>query len=123
MALVANWTPDVINESLALITEFFKKHNVSCGESITQSDNPTIEAPELLAEIADRVMINIDEDGLPRLHDIVLEVAGEDFNTNQLIEVYCNLPLNLRKDVDHWGMDDTVVRDNIFEFLQSKLRK
>lgn len=37
------------------LLDFFVKHESFSGESICQSDSPQIEAPELLAEIADKI--------------------------------------------------------------------
>lgn len=39
-----------------LIENYFKKHGSYCGESIMQSDDPQIYAPELLSEIADDII-------------------------------------------------------------------
>lgn len=36
--------------------EYFKKHECFSGESIMQMDNPQIEAPELMADIADDIL-------------------------------------------------------------------
>ena len=37
--------------------EWCKKHNVAGGEGLVQSDDPIIEAPHLLAEIIDDVLM------------------------------------------------------------------
>ncbi len=37
------------------LLEFYAKHEAFSGESICQSDDPQIEAPELLSEIADNI--------------------------------------------------------------------
>ena len=34
---------------------FFKEHETFCGESLQQCDDPILAAPELLADIADKV--------------------------------------------------------------------
>lgn len=37
------------------LLDFFKKHEAFCGESVCQCDEPQIEAPELLGEVADEI--------------------------------------------------------------------
>lgn len=46
-----NWTPELKDKALDLVTNYLSKYG--CGESIMQFDNAIIEAPEVLAEIAD----------------------------------------------------------------------
>ena len=38
------------------IIEWCIKYNVSCGECLIQSDDPTIEAPVLISEIIDDIL-------------------------------------------------------------------
>ncbi len=38
------------------VLEYFKEHEAFSGESILQSDNPIIEAPHVMAEIADDII-------------------------------------------------------------------
>ena len=39
-----------------LIEHYFKTYGMYCGESIMQDDNALIYAPEVLAEIADKIL-------------------------------------------------------------------
>ena len=50
-----NWTPEKKEAAIAKLTEWFKEHGT--GECIMQSDESLITAPELLAEIADSILI------------------------------------------------------------------
>lgn len=46
-----NWTPEYKEKAITLITKYLEKYGP--GECIMQFDNAIIEAPELLATIAD----------------------------------------------------------------------
>lgn len=48
-------TPELRVKLWDRVLEFYKKHEAFSGEHIMQSDNPQIEAPELLSEIADDI--------------------------------------------------------------------
>ena len=39
-----------------LVENYFKKYDAFCGETIMQSDNPQIYAPEVLSDIADDII-------------------------------------------------------------------
>ena len=49
-------TPEIKEAVFQKIMEYFKKHECFRGESIMQMDNPQIEAPELMADIADDIL-------------------------------------------------------------------
>lgn len=53
------------------------------------------------------------------LHDTYLEVMGEKLDNDKLLDVYLLLPDELRADGVRYGLDDSVVRDNVFEYLTS----
>jgi hypothetical protein len=61
-----NWTPEKKEAAIQKLTEYFEKHGI--GEMIMQDDNALIEAPEVLSDIADDILIDnegiifIDED-------------------------------------------------------------
>jgi hypothetical protein len=48
------WTEEKKVQAINLITDFFERHGH--GELFMQSDNPIIEAPQVLANIADNVL-------------------------------------------------------------------
>lgn len=50
------WTPEKKERAIALLTEYFSKHGI--GEMIMQSDSALIDAPEVLSDIADRVLVD-----------------------------------------------------------------
>ena len=59
----------------------------------------------------------LEQEDLDCLHDVVLEALELDFDNQQLIELYNKLPQDLKDEAEHWGLYDTVVRDNIYEYL------
>ena len=55
MSIRVVWTEEKKAKAIEKLTEYFEKHGI--GEMIMQSDNAIIEAPEVLAEIADDILI------------------------------------------------------------------
>lgn len=51
-----NWTQEKKDRALEQLTKYFEKYGI--GESIMQSDNAIIEAPEILSSIADDILID-----------------------------------------------------------------
>lgn len=49
------WTEEKKELAIQKLTTFFEKHGV--GEMIMQSDDALIEAPDLLSDIADEILI------------------------------------------------------------------
>lgn len=54
------WTQEKKDKAIEMLTKYFEKYGI--GECIMQSDSALIDAPELLADIADDVLI--DGDGI-----------------------------------------------------------
>ena len=50
------WTEEKIAKTVDKLTTYFEKYGI--GERIMQSDNALIEAPELMAEIADDILVH-----------------------------------------------------------------
>lgn len=50
-------------------------------------------------------------------HDVVLDATDLDLEINELLTVFHSFPENLVGMVDEWGFCDTVVRENIHEYL------
>lgn len=51
-----NCTQEVKDKTLQAIVSFLKEYRITCGETLVQSDNTTIYAPELLRNICDEIM-------------------------------------------------------------------
>ncbi len=50
------WTPEKKEAAIEKLTKYFEEHGI--GEMIMQDDDALIEAPEVLADIADDVLID-----------------------------------------------------------------
>lgn len=50
------WTKDKKEKAINMLTKYFEKYGN--GECIMQGDNALIEAPELLANIADDILVD-----------------------------------------------------------------
>jgi hypothetical protein len=50
------WTQEKKDKAIEKLTEYFSKYGI--GEAIMQSDNAIIEAPEVLSDIADNILIS-----------------------------------------------------------------
>ena len=53
--ITVTWTEEKKKRAIEMLSSYFEKHGI--GEAIMQSDEALIEAPELLADIADEVLI------------------------------------------------------------------
>ena len=49
------WTPEKKEAAIAAVTAYLEQYGI--GECICQGDNAIIEAPEVLADIADNILI------------------------------------------------------------------
>lgn len=50
------WTPEKKQKAIEILTKYFEKYGI--GESIMQSDNALMDAPEVLSDIADNILID-----------------------------------------------------------------
>jgi hypothetical protein len=55
MSIRVVWTQEKKDKAIEKLTEYFEKYGI--GEMIMQNDDALIEAPEVLAEIADDILI------------------------------------------------------------------
>jgi len=73
---------------------------------------------ELTAE--DLLIKKFHEDGeWGSLHDVVYEVLDKQMTNKELETLFRSLPSDLKEDAFHWGLSDSVVRDNIYEYLET----
>jgi hypothetical protein len=54
--LKVTWTQEKKDKAIEILTKYFEKYGI--GECIMQSDNALIDAPEVLSNIADDILIN-----------------------------------------------------------------
>lgn len=55
---------------------------------------------------------------LPELHDTVLEARGKSLGEAELLNLLESLPLDIKEQIDEWGLADTEVRELIFAHLR-----
>ena len=52
-------------------------------------------------------------------HDVVFDSTGKNKCREELLEIFQSLPINLKNDAYTYGMNDTVFRDNVYEYLKN----
>jgi hypothetical protein len=62
-------------------------------------------------------METFDKNDWAHLHDVVVDCLDKSLSQPELEELFNNLPDSIKKDAIHWGLNDTVVRDNIWVHL------
>jgi hypothetical protein len=67
-----------------------------------------------------KVTVEFEEGDLAPLHDIVYELTEIELTDQQLEIIWGKLPEHLRMEAIHWGLNDTVVKDNIYEHLEKE---
>lgn len=70
-------------------------------------------------------IITLEQEDIDCLHDVILEALDYSGDlTNEIVLTYWNIfPDDLKAEAEHWGLDDTVVRDNIYEWLTETYKK
>lgn len=56
---------------------------------------------------------------LTHLHDIIFDITGNDLSVEQLVDKFLELPEKVKQIAFNWGGNDTVFRDEAFEFIQN----
>lgn len=51
------------------------------------------------------------------MHDTVYEALNKSLSEKELEDLFLSLPKDIQLDALKWGITDTVVRDNIYEYL------
>ena len=53
------------------------------------------------------------------MHDLVMETFGVEPVDTQVERFWCFMPKDLKKEIAHWGINDSLTKDNIYEWLLS----
>lgn len=62
---------------------------------------------------------NITKNEWIHLHDVILEATNKlSLSQEELESLFDELPDDIKCDAYKWGLNDTVVRDNIYEWYQ-----
>ena len=76
---------------------------------------------ESYIENIDLSKIILDQKDLNTLHNIIFSALDiKDLTTEQLFDYWKMLPDDLKFDCLKWGINDTVVRENIYEWFKNK---
>jgi hypothetical protein len=69
--------------------------------------------------------ITLEQEDIDHLHDTILEALGgtEDLSNDAVLSVWNTLPEYIQEEAAHWGLSDSVVRDNIYEWLIENVKK
>lgn len=70
-----------------------------------------------------KITVEWEEGDFNVLHDIIFDLTTMELTHEQLLTIFNQLPQNLQDDAIHWGVGDSVVRDNIYEQLEKELRE
>jgi hydroxymethylpyrimidine pyrophosphatase-like HAD family hydrolase len=62
-----------------------------------------------------------DKQDWAHLHDVILEVLGVSMDDKKLEELFRTLPSSIKDEALHWGLSDTVVRDNIYTHIKNNM--
>ena len=52
------------------------------------------------------------------MHDVILEALDKSVSNEEILKVWENLPSYIKIEAIEFGLSDTCVRDNIYEFLE-----
>lgn len=70
-----------------------------------------------------KVTVEFEEGDLDPLHDIVYDLTNVKLNHEQLEIFWNQLPEHIKNEAIHWGLNDSVVRDNIYEQLEKEMNE
>lgn len=57
------------------------------------------------------------------MHDIILEALGVSLEEQKVAEILSNLPRWLERRIEDYGLSDTDIRGNVYEYLTELTRK
>ena len=62
------------------------------------------------------------EFGAGRMHDVMFELTAESMSDAKLKSFFMALPETIQCEALKWGLDDTVVADNIYGYYEKRLK-
>ena len=63
--------------------------------------------------------VEFDKNDFNVLHDIILNALNKNLNNEKIIEYWDNIPEDIKLDVLRWGLNDTLIKDKIYDWLIS----
>lgn len=70
-----------------------------------------------------KIKIIFEEGDFDGMHDVLIDLTGHSFSHEELEAMWHKLPEDIRDSFIHWGGNDTVVRDNIYEYYQKLMKE
>lgn len=68
-----------------------------------------------------KITVEFEDGDLDSLHDSVYDITGDSKTNESLKLIWNRLPEDLKREAIHWGLDDSVVRDNIYKYLEGEM--
>jgi hypothetical protein len=65
-----------------------------------------------------KIKVEFEKGDLNSLHDTIIDLSGKSLSHEELVIIWNKLPKHLKDDSIRWGVDDSVVRDNIYVYLR-----
>ena len=69
-----------------------------------------------------KVTVELEKEDFDVLHDVILGATGYGFNEVELQSIWDKLPEDLVGLALHWGIDDSVFRDDLYEYIQEEIK-
>ena len=70
-----------------------------------------------------KITVEWEEGDFNALHDIIFDLTTMKLTHEQLLKIFNMLPKHLKDDAIRWGVDDSVVRDNIYVQLEKEMNE
>ena len=80
----------------------------------------TAESCKIVTKVEHRSMKEkITQSEWNHFHDVILDAGKKSLTQKELESLYDELEESIKEDIEHWGLSDTVVRDDIYEWYQN----
>lgn len=66
-----------------------------------------------------KITVEFEDGDFDSLHDIVFELSEKSLSHKELEALWNTFPQSLKDDGLHWGLTDSVVRDNMYVHLEN----
>jgi hypothetical protein len=69
-----------------------------------------------------KVTVELEKEDFDVLHDVILGATGYGYNEVELQSVWDKLPEHITATAIEWGTNDTVFRDNLYEYIEKEIK-
>jgi hypothetical protein len=67
-----------------------------------------------------KITVNLEKEDFDAMHDVIFEAKGYEPTNAQIQEIWDVLPKHIKGIALQWGCSDTVFRDEMYEWLETK---